>query len=389
MKIYIWTLKVLINYLRFLAFTIFLGNSMTGITYEGDSEKSRNTVDSFVNKELSKLNNNTDSIRLGYSFDPSSYYYNINVNMRTSKAITKETFSLEETSETIKNVLLALNNVPCARPYISDFPVGIKNLGFTIFYEEKPYQIRLYPYLSLLDNYHTSILHIEIREKEPNPCMVGPWRLVEKLKLEVPKQYIPPEGGWATPRKFEKTKNTTPIYRGREAIKDVAPSAEQQIFPQVFELGQSLGLNFAVLGEANEKTFTIGTIIGTGYWAQKKIELEEAKKLAHTVFHKFFSIVFNNYDLWCRSKGFRRHPDCKDMKDEQFITFRISFWDEFLNRVEAPYIAQIQCENGKIIYYAADEGQRLYKVFEEEAPKAILQESLVDKFKKLFWKPEY
>ena len=388
MKIYIWILNKLdISFnMRTILFSLFLIGSCTMANSEEEKIRS---VDNVIAQELSHLSTEKYKVELGYGLDASRYSYGTVVRVRSSEAVTKETLSLENTGKLIQNILLTLNNIPSVRPYLSHFPLEIQNLAFRMFYEEKRYSPRFNPYITSIENYHTSTLDVEICDKNVKPNQGSLWGPIENITLEVPKQYIPPEGGWATPRKYEKTKNTIPIYRGREVIRDVSPYGEQKIFSEVYQLGYVLGLNFAVLGNANKKQYGGSAIVGAGYWAQRKIELEEAKKLAHTIFHKFFSIVFNNYDLWCRSKGFRRHPDCKDMSDEQFITFRVSFWDEFLNRIEEPYIAQIQCENGKIIYYRADEGQRLYKVFEEEAPKAIFQESLVDKFKKLFWKPDY
>jgi len=51
------------------------------------------------------------------------------------------------------------------------------------------------------------------------------------------------------------------------------------------------------------------------------------------------------------------------------LLFRMTFWDKHLNRVEEPYIAQIQCQDGKIMYFTADEGQRLQQVYEEAVPE--------------------
>ncbi|MGR3952312.1 MAG: hypothetical protein QRY74_05405 [Chlamydia sp.] len=37
--------------------------------------------------------------------------------------------------------------------------------------------------------------------------------------------------------------------------------------------------------------------------------------------------------------------------------------------MEEPYIAQIQCQDGKIFYFTADEGQRLQQIFKEPIPE--------------------
>ena len=47
------------------------------------------------------------------------------------------------------------------------------------------------------------------------------------------------------------------------------------------------------------------------------------------------------------------------------IGFRISFWDENIDRQIAPYIAEIRMFEGRLKYFTADDGQRLVLVYEE------------------------
>jgi hypothetical protein len=49
---------------------------------------------------------------------------------------------------------------------------------------------------------------------------------------------------------------------------------------------------------------------------------------------------------------------------EQFA-YRISFWDENIDRPVAPYIAEIRLLDGKLSYFTADDNQQLVLVFEE------------------------
>ena len=53
-----------------------------------------------------------------------------------------------------------------------------------------------------------------------------------------------------------------------------------------------------------------------------------------------------------------------DFVPEQ-LAYRISFWDENIDRPVAPYIAEIRLLDGKLSYFTADENQQLVLVFEE------------------------
>jgi hypothetical protein len=55
---------------------------------------------------------------------------------------------------------------------------------------------------------------------------------------------------------------------------------------------------------------------------------------------------------------------------EQFV-YRISFWDENVDRPVAPYIAEIRLFNGKLTYFTADENQQLVLAFEESFSESL------------------
>ena len=53
---------------------------------------------------------------------------------------------------------------------------------------------------------------------------------------------------------------------------------------------------------------------------------------------------------------------------QKYLSFRISFWDEYIDRVQAPAIAEVRVYGSRARYYVADELQRLHVVCEEEFP---------------------
>ena len=58
---------------------------------------------------------------------------------------------------------------------------------------------------------------------------------------------------------------------------------------------------------------------------------------------------------------------------QEYMSFRISFWDEYIDRVKAPHIAEIRVIGQKARYYIADELQRLQLVHEEELPPHTIE----------------
>jgi hypothetical protein len=67
-----------------------------------------------------------------------------------------------------------------------------------------------------------------------------------------------------------------------------------------------------------------------------------------------------------------------DVPLRDHVGLRMSFWDECVNRVSEPFIAEIRVIGESFKYYTADEGQRLVLVYEEtwdEAMKFLEQEA--------------
>ena len=63
---------------------------------------------------------------------------------------------------------------------------------------------------------------------------------------------------------------------------------------------------------------------------------------------------------------------------EQFA-YRISFWDENIDRPVAPYIAEIRLFDGELSYFTADENQQLVLTFEEAFGDPLQVRSEIEK----------
>ena len=106
----------------------------------------------------------------------------------------------------------------------------------------------------------------------------------------------------------------------------------------------------------------------------QKLSLIEAHQLGASCFRECFNYVkedkeslqfLKNRCSW----GFRIYPSPTPVPEH--IAFRISFWDENIDRPVQPYIAEIRYFDGVFKYYTADEVQKLVLVHEETFDEAM------------------
>ena len=103
------------------------------------------------------------------------------------------------------------------------------------------------------------------------------------------------------------------------------------------------------------------------------INLKEARKLAATCSKELLEFVRN--DTECRTYLKRRSTwigskDPSTFPEPRHTAFRISFWDENVDRQPAPYIDEIRVIGENFKYFTSDEGQRLVLVHEETFDEA-------------------
>jgi hypothetical protein len=102
--------------------------------------------------------------------------------------------------------------------------------------------------------------------------------------------------------------------------------------------------------------------------SSQSISLEQAKALATRCNKELVSFaqtsqVYKDYIKERSTWKHERYPSPTPIP-EQFA-YRISFWDENIDRPVAPYIAEIRLLDGKLSYFTADDNQHLVLVFEE------------------------
>ena len=171
---------------------------------------------------------------------------------------------------------------------------------------------------------------------------------------------------------------------------DRKPCVERPVVPKVsyifnhcspcqhalFEFAEAFAvknnLNFVGLCPA-ESQFKDKTPFNMILWGTSQLTKDSARKLAAECAGEFLQFVQNDKRTLCYmveiSKNTHINNDAT-FPEACHLGFRISFWDENIDRQPEPYISEIRLFEGKFKYFTVDDGQRLVLVHEETFDEA-------------------
>ena len=256
-------------------------------------------------------------------------------------------------------VLSKLNSIRCIRPFLANFPLTPDSFSLSIGFVDERGNFFAPPYF-------TSIC-VDFKNLEFNQFI--------KDKLPVPFEtiLIKPIGESEGLREFFDCK----VLRKSCAEKPNVPKVSYILscckphHHSVFEFSKAISaknnLNFVDL-DSLERQFGDFIPFEIAFWGNAQLTIDAARKLAVQFSSEFLKFVQN--DNPCLAYMVERSTDKYIHDDATFpeirhIGFRISFWDENIDRQIAPYIAEIRMFEGKLKYFTADDGQRLVLVHEE------------------------
>jgi len=261
-----------------------------------------------------------------------------------------------------------LNSIRILRPFLAEFPITPNSFYLSIiFLDDKENRLKP-PYFSAVISREGSIkIH---QENVDNECKEkGPGYKVMK---EVPIS----EARWL------KEFFSTSVLRNKTDCRVKVPTYSCPA-PDAFAIGTALfgfekkfadahGLGVVTAGIAgeNEKDSRAFDFVLCG---GQCINLNEAKKLAAACSKELLEFVRKDQECLKYLKDRSTWKGSKDpatFPEPRHLAFRISFWDENIDRQPAPYIAEIRVVGEKFKYFAADEGQRLVLVHEETFDEA-------------------
>jgi len=322
-------------------------------------------LDDELRREFSKLN------RWGYSVFSFPHMSRYGYTHSVCLSIILKGFRLKSISEieTLHSViyndaLLKLNSIKNIRPFLANFPLTPESFLLSIgFYDEKGGNLDP-PYFASVIMSHEKM----------------EFNMTSKSNIMYPSKTI----------LTKPTSDSGPLQKFYHCEVPRKQCVEKPYVPEVsyilshcspyqhavFEFSKSVSngnkLYFLDLGPA-EKGHNDFTPFDMIFWSSEKKSLDAARKLAAECSSKFLSFVQNDkrtLDYMVeRSKDSYIHDEAV-FPEPRHIGFRISFWDENIDRQAEPYIAEIRLYDGKFKYFTADEGQRLVLVYEETFDEA-------------------
>jgi hypothetical protein len=271
--------------------------------------------------------------------------------------------------------LRKLNNVRSLRPFLLEFPFPPKFLEITIFFPQTTKPINEKPHITKVSIYDEGI-EILSHDKAENESLSTPSHLIQNAKLipyaeisqlkdletkGVPRNPIQPKPKifpWY-PTTYSKPSHEDHLYTFHNSW----TAAKKLLLAKLF---------------INRRPHAKGLCYFTLSIGPQCLSLEEAKSLSTQYAKDFFAFLKNDQIsleyITKYAENIREPP----RPLIEYISFRISFWDENSDRVVQPYIAEVRFADNVFHYYTADEGQKLVLVHQEtydEALKSLNEEA--------------
>jgi hypothetical protein len=358
-----WFFNMLIQ-VPFLVTSMAFGNWM--LHSEGDSG-AIGMLDREIEKRVSEPN------KWGYTVlsSPSmssqglTYFLSFNVYLKGVRYS-----SIDEVERLYVDVygdfLSKINSIRSIRPFLAEFPLTPSSVSLCLGFEDEKGKNLSPPYIvsailkwdKLIFNqyiigkeYDLGFVFKNIEERDP--------RKISGLK----ELYFP-----SVPRRMAEYS----CKIGLIPNPSTSPYAKA-LFNFLKRFSKSNNLEFVTIGRVGETVNEIWPF-EFALRGSQCLKLDEARVIAAKCFYEVWQSV--KQDTRCIEYLKRRNllPHFKDMAtspEPRHIAFRISFWDENVDRQPEPYIAEIRFLGGTFKYFTADEGQRLVLVHEETFDDAL------------------
>jgi hypothetical protein len=264
--------------------------------------------------------------------------------------------------------LQAANSVRSIRPFLAEFPLTPHSFYLYLLFLSKEGEKFRPPYLSEVVVNDDNVLFNQFATPEEfrgQGSEYGPYyKIIKKIPISEAswlQEYLRP----SVVRKKANHEIVIPVYSQISEWRDADFTRTQFEFLNKFCATNSLAfVTYGYVGEVERDSVPFGFALR----GSQKIDLAEAKKLAEKCFCETMRFVRSDQatlDYMKKRSTWKNHHDPSTIPETRHLEFRISFWDENIDRQPSPYIAEIRVIAGKCKYFTADEGQRLVLVHEE------------------------
>ena len=264
-----------------------------------------------------------------------------------------------------------MNDVRIIRPFLPEFPLTPDSCQLNIGFEDATGENRRPPYVASVRLFHENLEFTHFVDLGNIPG--NPYTVIHKQAAKeitgLKELYTP-----ILPRKSVDPKPQIPGFSRHIWKYDNEVSQTQITFLQ--SLGAEAKLCLTTVGTVGKHYFDARNF-DFAMWGSQRLNLEEARALSARCCKALLEFARTNqvYKEYIKRSStdkyakYAKYPSATPIP-EQFA-FRISFWDENIDRQPQPYIAEIRLLDGTLSYFTANENQQLVLTFEEPFPQYI------------------
>jgi hypothetical protein len=320
-----------------------------------------------LNKDLMEAATKPNRWGYGISWPPDvteSYLNDIDETIIVDKTFTDVDKALQFALPIYEDFIRRVNSVRAVRPFLLEFPITPKTCCLAFRIRDMTKDRDQHPHVGTI--VFRPVVEVVYWNPRPDLPKKGETKAVYLTPDQIPGLSRLYQNG--VPRKAVTSK---PIIRPLDKMEwRGKETAHYHFFEFSKKWAQQFSLIVIVSGETDklkiiESDFSIA-MVGT-----QRISLKEARNIAATFGRD--ALRFMKEDEKCieyfKEETKEKATEIKPSPD--YIGLRISFWDENIDRVVQPYIAEIRYVDGVFKYYTADELQRLVLVYEETFDEAM------------------
>ncbi len=334
------------------------------------AESQENPINALLDQKLQGLYEDPHPSPLSKLWQPALEKWGLTYSIDAIAVLKGEKFvdkekAEERFAEVYIEYLNKLNSMPGTRPVLAKFPITPKS--FFLFAEFKDIQGAFFnaPHLAAIGSFPDNTIHfcVQTPEREENQKRINVKRTEE---CEFLKPYYKP---------FVER-----IVLNHQDIKIPSLQVNPSTYPFVFSVR-----SFAEMFSPQYHLFplAVGRVgknvrdfpsFSFALWGHEKLSFDTAHKMASECGRSFLLYLQNDKLAldWMKNRSTNRlYNDPATIPEPRHLIFRISLWDEGINRQPAPYIAEIRLQDGVFEYFTSDEGQNLVLLYQETFDDAM------------------
>jgi hypothetical protein len=272
-------------------------------------------------------------------------------------------------AEVLEGYITEINKIKIIRPLVKEFPITASMFDITMVFRDKNKKDLLPPNITLVSSRNNAEVEFcqktvqipGVIKKICTPVSKKPLRTISNKEC-----FFSP----SVPRTYDEQKAHIPMY--------IPYKSEVNAFWKfILDCGHTFckkhNLIYVIDGEVGENKiaeFPLGYV----FCGHQKLSLDDARKLAGDCSRYILQRFQKSKEIsaFLQDRNTYSKTDHNGLiAESRHVSFRLSFWDEDINRREAPYIAEVRLLGNSLRYYTSDEGQRLVLVHEESFDDAV------------------